>query len=68
MAIRRVSESEVRQTGAAGRTAASAPLTGISPVLRANWPFADKMAKKFNKELLQDRVKQFLQSLARKFH
>ncbi|MFH1386184.1 MAG: hypothetical protein ABIH50_00760 [bacterium] len=68
MTIRRIDQSkskELRKIGRAGIE--DAPPAGISPVLRASWRFARDTAERFNKELLNDRTKEFLKSLARKF-
>jgi hypothetical protein len=43
------------------------PPAGISPVLRASWRFARDTAQRFRKEMLNDRTKNFLDKLAKKF-
>ena len=64
--IRRVSTKELRKLRPAGQVE-DAPPPGIAPVLRASWNFARDTAKRFNKELAKDRVKEFLKKLAQKF-
>ncbi|MDD5382901.1 MAG: hypothetical protein PHH60_04520 [Candidatus Margulisbacteria bacterium] len=64
--IRRISHKELRGAVAPGKVA-GAPPTGISPILRASWRFAQNMAQRFSKELQKDRVDQFLKAVARKF-
>lgn len=66
MTIRRISPSELRKTSSLGKVAEPPPL-GISPVLRASWRFAQDMAHRFNRELLQDRAKEFLKKLVNRF-
>ncbi|MEE8638482.1 MAG: hypothetical protein V3T21_05515 [Candidatus Margulisiibacteriota bacterium] len=41
--------------------------SGIPPVLRASWKFARNTAKRFNRELLKDRMNEFLKKLAKRF-
>lgn len=66
MVIRRISQKEIRGALAPGMMPEAAP-AGISPVLRASWKFAHKWAKRFNQELLKDRVAEFLKKLAKRF-
>ena len=66
MAIRRISRKEIRKSAGLGK-AAEAPPVGISPVLRSSWKFAQNMAERFNRELVQDRMKDFLKKLAKRF-
>ena len=67
MTIRKVSsEKELRKIGRPPG-AEDVPPAGISPVLRASWRFARDTAQRFNKELLNDRTKNFLDKLAKKF-
>lgn len=67
MTIRRV-DSEIRKAGRPGITRAEdLPPAGIAPILRASWRFARETAQRFNKELLSDRTKEFLNNLAKRF-
>ncbi|MFH1362333.1 MAG: hypothetical protein ABIH69_06760 [bacterium] len=73
MTIRRVSydKKTLRQIGHKGAgKVTDVPPIGISPMLRASWNFAGKMARRFNEELMheqKDRVSQFLKNLVKKF-
>ena len=68
MAIRRVSEKDLRSRMAAAR-GIEAPPVGISPILRAAWGFAKKMAHSFSKETEKpdSSEKELLKTLAKKF-
>ncbi|MBU0671850.1 MAG: hypothetical protein KJ732_02350 [Candidatus Margulisbacteria bacterium] len=66
MTVRRVSPKQLRKAVSPGKVA-EAPPAGISPVLRASWKFAHKMAQKFSKEMMKDRADQLLKKLAKKF-
>jgi hypothetical protein len=65
--IRRISEKELRKIGRPGIEAGDVPPAGISPVLRASWKFARDTAKRFSKELVNDRTKEFLNALVKRF-
>jgi len=41
--------------------------TGIPPVLRASWKFAQNMARRFNREMIKDRMNELLKKLAKRF-
>jgi len=68
MAIRRISEKDLRSRMAAAR-GIEAPPVGISPLLRAAWGFAKKMAHSFAKETENPEAseKGLLKTLAKKF-
>ncbi|MDI6731278.1 MAG: hypothetical protein QME05_01685 [Candidatus Margulisbacteria bacterium] len=68
MTVRRVSEKDLRARMAAAR-GIEAPPIGISPILRAAWGFAKKMAHSFAKETENPEAstKGLLKTLVRKF-
>ena len=64
--IRRISSKEIRNSADPGRIQEAPPI-GIAPVLRSSWRFAQNMAERFNRELTQDRLKDLLKKLAKRF-
>lgn len=68
MTIRKVSEKDLRSRLAAAR-GIEAPPIGISPLLRAAWGFAKKMAHSFAKETenAESSEKGLLKLLVKKF-
>jgi hypothetical protein len=67
MSVRKTSSSKVgKTTGLAGRIEETPP-PGVAPVLRTSWKFARKTAQKFSRELMKDRVGEFLKKLAKRF-
>ncbi|MBI5400129.1 sigma-70 family RNA polymerase sigma factor [Candidatus Saganbacteria bacterium] len=66
MTIRRISDKEIRKAVSTGPLAEAAP-TGLPPILRASWKFAQNMAKRFNRELMVERLGDFLKQLSKKF-
>jgi hypothetical protein len=63
--IRRISQKEIRAAVSPGMEGV-AP-TGLPPVLKSSWGFARSTAQRFNRELLKDRVDDFLKKLAKRF-
>ncbi|MFH1541659.1 MAG: hypothetical protein ABIE84_01025 [bacterium] len=63
--IRRISPKDLKKIGHPG---IEEPIpVGISPVLRSSWKFAQQWARRFNQEMLQDRVKDMLKKLVKRF-
>jgi len=74
VSIRRIESNELKKVGRPGVTKPEeAPPTGISPILRASWPFAKKTAERFSEELGADPkrknnfVTEALKNLAKRF-
>ncbi|MBN3033166.1 MAG: hypothetical protein JW873_03635 [Candidatus Saganbacteria bacterium] len=74
MTIRRIESKEIRKIGRPGVTGPeAAPPAGLSPILRAAWPFAKKTAARFSEELSPDPkrktnfVAEALKNLAKRF-
>ncbi|MFA5839554.1 MAG: hypothetical protein WC890_02725 [Candidatus Margulisiibacteriota bacterium] len=69
MAIRRLSERELRSKVSAARGMTEAPPAGIGSILRSMWPFAKKMANAFAKETgnPEDNQEGFLKNLVKRF-
>ncbi|OGC21219.1 hypothetical protein A2291_03170 [candidate division WOR-1 bacterium RIFOXYB2_FULL_42_35] len=67
MEIKRISDKELRKLKTLGGKVSEAPPTGIAPVLRASWNFAQNMSQRFNRELKKDRFKEMLSKLAKRF-
>jgi len=66
MTVRRVSRKSLRKAVTPGKIAEAPPI-GISPMLRASWKFARKMAQKFSQQMSKDRAEQMLKNLAKRF-
>ena len=62
----RIERNQLKKIGRPGLPEAAVP-AGISPVLRPSWKFAKNLAERFNRELLNDRVDEFLKNLAKRF-
>jgi len=68
--IKRISRKSLKKAVSRGKVKAkeaAGPPPGISPMLRASWKFASKMAEKFSREMVKDRTDKLLKTLARKF-
>jgi len=68
MTIRRTSRTRKELRRALGeKELAGVTPTNLPPILSAAWKFSQKMAKRFSRELMRDRVSQFLKNLVKKF-